>query len=131
MKLAGLPQETDLWDASDDLLQRMDLLWDALMAIDGVGPASASKLLARKRPRLCPISERLVIKAVGVPGRTWDVLRCLLHDPTARTAVEALRPAAASGATLLRVLDVAIWVSHSRSAAAQRVREHAGMAVGR
>jgi hypothetical protein len=125
--LAAIPQATDLWDASDDALRSIDVLWDALTAIDGIGTASATKLLARKRPRLCPISEKVVIKAVDVPGRTWDVLRCLLQEPAARAEVEALRPAAAAEASLLRILDVALWVSHSGSAAAQLVRDSAGI----
>ncbi len=123
--LAEIPQDVDLWDASDDALRQIDLMWDVLTGIEGIGTASATKLLARKRPRLCPISDSLVIKAVDVPGRTWDVLRCLLRDPGARTDVEALRPAAAAGASLLRVLDVALWVSRSKSAAAQAVRARA------
>jgi hypothetical protein len=127
--LAAIPQETDLWDAGDDTLRRIDVLWDALTAIEGIGTASATKLLARKRPRLCPISDSVVIKAVGVPGRTWDVLRCLLQDPAARAQIEALRPAVAAGATVLRILDVALWVSHSESAAAHWVREQAGMTL--
>jgi Family of unknown function (DUF6308) len=125
--LAVLPEATDLWDATDDTLRDIDVLWDALTAIDGIGTASASKLLARKRPRLCPISDNVVIKAVDVPGRTWDVLRCLLASPGARDAVESLRPPAAARATLLRILDVALWVSHSRTAAAQCLRDQAGM----
>jgi Family of unknown function (DUF6308) len=125
--LAAIPQTVDLWDASDDALRRIDVLWDALTAVDGIGTASATKLLARKRPRLCPISDSVVIKAVDVPGRTWDVLRCLLQDPAARAEVEALRPATAADATLLRILDVALWVSHSKTAAAQWVRAEAGM----
>jgi hypothetical protein len=125
--LAAIPQATDLWDASDDALRSIDVLWDALTAIDGIGTASATKLLARKRPRLCPISEKVVIKAVDVPGRTWDVLRCLLQEPAARAEVEALRPAAAAEASLLRILDVALWVSHSGSTAAQLVRDSAGI----
>ncbi len=125
--LAAIPQAIDLWDASDDALRSIDVLWDALTAIDGIGSASATKLLARKRPRLCPISEKVVIKAVDVPGRTWDVLRCLLQEPAARAEVEALRPAVAAEASLLRILDVALWVSHSGSAAAQLVRDSAGI----
>lgn len=127
--LAAIPQATDVWDASDDTLRRIDVLWDALTAIEGIGTASATKLLARKRPRLCPISDNVVIKAVDVPGRTWDVLRCLLQDPAARAEVEALRPAIAAQASLLRILDVALWVSHSGTAAAQWVREKAEMAA--
>ncbi|HET9897282.1 MAG TPA: DUF6308 family protein [Streptosporangiaceae bacterium] len=125
--LAGIPQDVDLWDACDEILRQIDLMWDVLTGIEGIGTASATKLLARKRPRLCPISDNLVIKAVDVPGRTWDVLRCLLHDPAARAEVEALRPAVAAEASLLRILDVALWVSRSKSAAAQAVRARAGL----
>ena len=71
----------------------------------------------------------MVIKAVGVPGRTLDVLRCLMQDPAARTQIEALRPPDAAGATLLRILDIALWVSHSESATAHWVREQAGMTL--
>jgi transposase len=125
--LAEIPRAVDLWDATDDDLRSIDLMWDALISIEGIGTASATKILARKRPRVCPISDSLVIKAVDVPGRTWDVLRCLLQDPLARTDVEALRPPEAATASLLRVLDVALWVSHSKSAAAQQVRVEAGL----
>lgn len=125
--LAQVPQSVDLWDASDACLRQIDVIWDALTSIEGIGTASATKLLARKRPRLCPISDSLVIKAVDVPGRTWDVLRRLLQDQAARAEVEALRPAAATSASLLRILDVALWVSRSKSAAAQRLREEASL----
>jgi hypothetical protein len=121
--LTAIPQDVDLWDASDEALTNIDRMWDYLMAIEGIGTASATKLLARKRARICPISDSLVIKAVDVPGRTWDVLRCLLQDPAARAEVEALRPAEAADASLLRILDVALWVTHSKSAAAQEVRD--------
>jgi len=127
--LAALPHETDLWDASDEALRHIDRLWDALTSVYGIGTASASKLLARKRPRLCPISDSVAIRALEVRVRAWDVLRHLLQDPAARADVEALRPAAAAGASTLRILDVAVWASHSRSAAAQWVRGRAGMAA--
>jgi hypothetical protein len=127
--LADLPTDLDLWDADHRVLRRIDLIWDVLTSIEGIGTASATKLLARKRPRLCPISDNLVIRAVDVPGRTWDVLRCLLQDPGARASVELLRPAGAAGASLLRILDVALWVSHSKSAAAQELRDVAGLAA--
>ena len=125
--LRAIPGDLDLWNASDEEMTGVDLLWDTLTGIEGIGTASATKLLARKRPRLCPISDSLVIKAVDVPGRTWDVLRCLLQDPAARAEVEALRPTAAGDASLLRILDVALWVSHSKSAAAQQLREEASL----
>jgi hypothetical protein len=111
----------DLWEASDEELATVDPLWDALLRMPGIGTATASKLLARKRPRLCPVSDKVVIQAVGVPGWTWEALRCLLQDP-ARADVEALRPPSAGAASLLRILDVAIWIRHSHSPAAIHVR---------
>ncbi len=120
--LAGIRTDVNLWQASDADLATVDLLWDALLDIPGVGTASGAKLLARKRPRLCPITDKVVIRAVGLPGLTWEVLRCLLQDPGARAEIEALRPPEAAGASLLRILDVAIWVAHSDSRAAQRAR---------
>jgi Family of unknown function (DUF6308) len=120
--LAGISTDVDLWQASDADLAAVDAAWDALLDISGVGTASAAKLLARKRPRLCPITDKVVIRAAGLPGLTWEVLRCLLQDPGARAEVEALRPPEAAGASLLRILDVAIWVAHSDSRSAQRAR---------
>ena len=120
--LAGIRTDVDLWQATDADLATVDAAWDALLDIPGVGTASAAKLLARKRPRLCPVTDKVVIRAAGLPGLTWEVLRCLLQDPGARAEVEALRPPDAAGASLLRILDVAIWVAHSNSRGAQRAR---------
>src|ERR1022692_564692 len=126
-QLAVIRCDLDLWDASDEDLAAVDPLWDLLLGMPGVGTATASKLLARKRPRLCPVSDRVVIGAVGVPGWTWDALRYLLQKPDARADVEALRPPSAASASLLRILDVAIWIRHSHSRAASRVRRDAGI----
>ncbi|HUY47260.1 MAG TPA: DUF6308 family protein [Streptosporangiaceae bacterium] len=120
--LTAIRGDLDLWDASDADLATVDRLWDALLDMPGVGTATAAKLLARKRPRLCPVTDKVVIRAAGLPGLTWEVLRCLLQDPDARAEVEALRPPEAAGASLLRILDVAIWVARSPARAAQRAR---------
>ena len=93
--LAAIRSDVDLWEASDEDLAAVDPLWDVLLRMPGVGTATASKLLARKRPRLCPVSDKVVIQAAGVPGWTWEALRCLLQDPAARADVEALRPLSA------------------------------------
>jgi hypothetical protein len=120
--LGAIPAGVDLWAASDAELATVDPLWDALLEMPGVGTATASKLLARKRPRLCPATDKVVIRAAGLPGQTWEVLRCLLRDPEARDAIEMLRPPEAAGATVLRLLDVAIWITHSPAREAQRAR---------
>ncbi|MGD0373580.1 MAG: DUF6308 family protein [Streptosporangiaceae bacterium] len=125
--LAAIRTDVDLWEASDEDLAAVDPLWDILLRMPGIGTATASKLLARKRPRLCPVSDKVVIQAVGVPGWTWESLRCLLQDPAARADVEALRPPSAAAASLLRILDVAIWIRHSHSPAAIQVRRDTGI----
>ncbi|HEU5421882.1 MAG TPA: DUF6308 family protein [Streptosporangiaceae bacterium] len=125
--LAGISSDLDLWEAADADLAAIDPMWQALTAVEGVGTATAAKLLARKRPRLCPVTDKVVIQAAGVPGRTWTVLRALLSDPDARTGIERLRPPAAPDITLLRVLDVAIWARYSPSRTAARLRRVSGM----
>jgi hypothetical protein len=125
--LAAIRSDLDLWDASEEDLAAVDPLWDLLLRMPGVGTATASKLLARKRPRLCPVSDKVVIEAVGVPGWTWETLRALLQDQAARAEIETLRPACATEVSLLRILDVAIWIRYSHSRAASRVRRGAGI----
>ena len=125
--LAAIRGDIDLWEATDEDLAAVNALWYVLLEMPGIGTATAAKLLARKRPRLCPVTDQVVIRVAGVPGRTGDVLRCLLRDPGARAEIEALRPRSAADASLLRILDVAIWVRHSRSRAAQQVRRRAGV----
>jgi hypothetical protein len=126
--LAAISSDIDLWEATDEDLAAVEPLWDLLLRVPGVGTATASKLLARKRPRLCPVSDKVVVQAVGVPGWTWEALRRLLADPEARAEVAMLRPPSAADAGLLRILGVAIWIRHSPSRAASHVRRDAGMA---
>jgi hypothetical protein len=120
--LGAISSDVDLWDATAADLAAVDRLWDVLVDMPGVGTATAAKLLARKRPRLCPVTDKVVIRAAGSPGQTWEALRLLLRDPGARAAVEALRPPEAADASLLRILDVAIWVTVSTSREAERCR---------
>ena len=79
--LADIRADLDLWDASDADLAAVERLWAALIEVPGVGGATAAKLLARKRLRLCPATDRAAIRAVGVPGQTWETMRYLLRDP--------------------------------------------------
>jgi hypothetical protein len=121
--LAPVRDDLDLWDATDCDLAVVDPLWEALTAMEGIGTATAAKLLARKRPRLCPVTDKVVIQAAGVRGqRASAAVRRLVQDPAVRAEIEALRPPEAAGASLLRILDVAIWLLHSPSRAANRAR---------
>jgi hypothetical protein len=54
--LVGISSLTDLWLASDQGLAAIGPLWALLTSPrDGIGETTASKLLARKRPRLVPV----------------------------------------------------------------------------
>jgi len=50
--LSDIPANVDLWEATDRHLQAADTLFRALDSLAGIGETKASKLLARKRPRL-------------------------------------------------------------------------------
>jgi hypothetical protein len=125
--LVQVTSRTDLWEASDQRLAAIGPLWALVTSRpDGLGDAAASKLLARKRPRLVPITDRIIVSAVGARGQTRAALRYCLQDPTLRQAVEALRPQGAGTASVLRLLGVALWMLHSQSNAARTAREAAG-----
>jgi Family of unknown function (DUF6308) len=66
-KLLGeISSETDLWaEQADEQLRAVDPLWNVVSDLHGVGDTTASKLLARKRPRLVPITDSIVVAAVG------------------------------------------------------------------
>ena len=91
--LATIPAGVDLWAASAAEVATVDPLWDALLEMPGVGTATGAKLLARKRPRLCPATDKVMVRAAGLPGQTWDAVRFLLQDPQARADLRGAAPA--------------------------------------
>lgn len=128
--LAGVPDNVDLWKATDDDLRPAYGLWDEVIALRGVGPTKASKLLARKRPRLIPIVDSVVRNTFGLTeGQdSWVALRAALQDRQLRNDIEALRPPGlASTVTTLRLLDAAAWMRNSGSRNAKRVRDTVGL----
>lgn len=127
--LVGINSVMNLWEASDDTLAAIEPMWDLLTSYPGVGETHASKLLARKRPRLVPITDKIIVDRVGASGRTWQTLRYGLQDPSLRVAIAALRPPRARTASVLRLLDVALWMLHSESIAAKDARNAAGIAL--
>lgn len=125
--LADIGQETDFWDASDQELRAADDLWFTLVGLKDVDKAKASKLMARKRPRLVPISDEVVV-AIGARGETWPVIRQCLQDESFRDTILVLRGKGSEDASVLRLLDVALWTLHSKSKAANEARHEAGVA---
>jgi hypothetical protein len=121
-----------MWDSArgcQDLINA-EALWNVIDAIPGVGSTRTSKLLARKRPSLVPITDRVILSAVGTSGTTWRTLRYCFQHQSFRDAAESVRPSNAESASLLRIFDVAIWMLCSGSRAARRVRHRVGMSDG-
>jgi len=118
--LAKIPKNTTLWDAEvksvNDDKSDAAKLWYRLEKIKGVGWVTANKLLARKRPQLIPVYDK-VVKAALQPGRSefWLPLRnSLLADN--EQALKRLREIKANVGlnddySLLRVMDVAVWMT--------------------
>lgn len=100
-------------------------LWHALQRQPGVGPVKAGKLLARKRPHLVPIVDRVVQRVVQAPaGGYWQLFGEFLASDLAHRRLTDLRAASApEDVSLLRVLDAAIWMRGSGAEAAYKVRD--------
>lgn len=119
-QLSDVAPDVDLWDPAAPLVA-LRSLYTALRAIDGVGPTKASKLLARKRPGLAPITDSVVEAVLDSAG--WSHLEALATVLRDRPDLRAkLNQLAAGRVTPLRALDIAVWMLGSRSAAAKRAR---------
>ena len=89
-------------------------LMSALRELPGVGATTASKLLARKRPRLRPIYDSVVASVTDCAQHQWEPLRSALaaDDRALHQRLLRLRDAAAlpEAVSALRVFDVIAWM---------------------
>jgi Family of unknown function (DUF6308) len=92
-----------------------------------MGQAQAGKLQARKRSRLIPVTGEIIVARVGPVRQTWRALRYCLQGESQRQAIGALRPRQARTASVLRLLDVALWMLHSQATAARNARAAASV----
>ncbi len=121
--LAKVKPEVDLWEADNEVLGKAAILWNLLTGLVGVGPVTAGKVLARKRPRLIPIVDSVVEDALQCEAGTyWATIRgCLTEER--RRVIEALRPPGIDAAvSTIRLMDVAIWMRCSQGKNAKVVR---------
>jgi hypothetical protein len=115
--LVDIPDK-NLWGVDEQVIaddSAAAALWKSLEAVKGIGWVTAHKLCARKRPNLLPVYDR-VVKAALQPTtkRFWLPLRETLrtNDKIIPRLEEIKRLAdIPSDVTLLRVLDVAVWMS--------------------
>ncbi len=117
--LEEIPTDLDLMDAEDRDIGAescASLLWKELRGLPGIGPVITSKLLARKRPRLIPIRDKVVLAELGHPGvGYWRDLRAALRendgDLAARLANIRDNAELAHEISVIRTFDILTWMS--------------------
>lgn len=130
--LARIPSDVNLWDSDERVEKALDearRLFKELEGLSGVGPVTASKLLARKRPALIPIRDRVINRRLHLKPKEpfWSPLRAVLSQPEILSGLRAMRPTGFEDITELRVLDIALWMLGSDSGAAKNARARVGM----
>ena len=112
--LRQIPADKDLWEVeASDLGEGSPALalYRRLKGLHGVGPVTATKLMASKRPRLMPVIDSLVSELRQPPGgRFWLSMRNQLADPSRRKKIADVVSCAPEGVTMLRRIDVAVWM---------------------
>jgi hypothetical protein len=113
--LVDLGDDRDLADEAEPLHDGWAgwTLMSALMNVTGVHATIASKLLARKRPRLRPIWDTVVAGVTDAQGRLWEPLRVALRedDLALHRRLRQLREQAGlpDAVSAIRVFDVIAW----------------------
>ncbi|GAB3524279.1 DUF6308 family protein [Phytohabitans suffuscus] len=118
--LAEIPTDIDLGTDGAEVLvgdgNHADQAWHLVEKQREVGYVIAGKLMARKRPRLIPVYDRVLSCLFGAPRHMWIRLHHQLaaNNGELRAVLADLRTGTAIPATvsLLRVLDVVLWMGH-------------------
>ncbi len=112
--LEAIGPDADLRDVAEPINPRWPVweLYAELRHLHGVGPTIASKLCARKRPRLVPVYDSVVARVTDCHKRQWEPFRQQLRDHGLHERLVSLRDAAGCRESLspLRVYDVVTWM---------------------
>lgn len=114
--LAAIGPDRDLADEADEMTSRSPAwqLETALRTVPSIGRTVASKLIARKRPRLYPIYDRVVGEVLGTKQAHFEPIRKALrhNDGELQERLVGLRERAGlpDAVPALRVLDVLAWM---------------------
>jgi uncharacterized protein DUF6308 len=122
--LADVPDE-DIWSEKigDKDFAGADELYARLCALPGVKRTRATKLMARKRPRFVPIVDSVILSGLGL-SRSWEFQYWAdaLRDDRRRQRIEDLRPEGVE-VSVLRLVDVLVWMHCSRGRDARALRD--------
>jgi len=118
--LRAVPTGLDMANADADILalgSPASRAWRLLCDQRGVNWVTAGKLMARKRPQLLPVYDKVVRCALGRPRPSaWIALHSALRadDRALHRQLLALRRVAGVPETVsaLRVCDVVVWMGH-------------------
>lgn len=92
-------------------------LYQRLREINGIGETRATKLMARKRPNLFPITDSIVRKVtVGPRKKYWAPFRKWLGEDNNYNKLESIRAEAGleDRISVIRVFDVIAWLIGSK-----------------
>ncbi|MGW8847773.1 DUF6308 family protein [Streptomyces xiamenensis] len=117
--LAAIPTDIDLAHVDTAVVADdapAEQAWRLLESQHGLGWVTAGKILARKRPRLLPVYDRVVRCALGRPRPFWLLLHAALRENGAELHHQLLELRQAAGVpptvSALRVCDVTVWMKH-------------------
>ncbi|BCY07128.1 DUF6308 family protein [Actinoplanes sp. L3-i22] len=116
--LARVPVDVELGTRDARKLVQGPVLeaWQLLKEQKRIGYVTAGKLIARKRPHLIPVYDEVIRCQFGGPQQVWIRLHDRLRedDGQLRGMLAALRTRAqiSPRISLLRVLDVVLWMRH-------------------
>ncbi|SDS47639.1 hypothetical protein SAMN05216371_0002 [Streptomyces sp. TLI_053] len=117
--LQAIPRNKDMAEAEvPDLApgSPADRAWHLLRDQPDVGWVIAGKIMARKRPRLLPVYDRVVRCAVGRPPSFWLGLHAALREDGGALHHQLLELRQVAGlpdtVSALRVADVVVWMGH-------------------
>jgi hypothetical protein len=112
--LEEIPVDERIGDSDSLLLENGPAwkLWNQLRNFSDVGRTKTSKLMARKRPRLIPIYDSVVGKALGIENskNTWELWNGFMRDFGISDFREDAHNAGASHLSDLRIIDIVIWM---------------------
>lgn len=137
--LVQVPNDVRLEDLNEEGFKQFlddgsptDRIWQLLRQrkdVWGVGPTTASKILARKRPHLVPIYDSVIAQQVDMhdSGGQWRRWWQAFQGEEGRKLsqrLDAIRtPSGQAHLSLLRVLDIVLWME---GRGAEKTRETVG-----